>query len=171
MASDLNDAPPRPKGDGKSFAARGTARLAAVQALYQMDVAQTEAAAVVEQFIRHHFGHEVEGAYFDRADEAFFEDIVLGVVREQLAIDPLIAKHLARGWRLARIDSILRAILRAASFELKARPDVPFKVIINEYVDVAHAFFGGDEPGVVNAILDAVARDIRAAEVPGSGHG
>jgi N utilization substance protein B len=61
--------------------------------------------------------------------------------------------------------------LRAASFELKARPDVPFKVIINEYVDVAHAFFGGDEPGVVNAILDAVARDIRAAEVPGPGHG
>jgi N utilization substance protein B len=113
----------------------------------------------------------VEGAYFDRADEAFFQDIVLGVVREQLTIDPLIGRHLARGWRLARIDSILRAILRAASFELKDRLDVPFKVIINEYVDVAHAFFGGDEPGVVNGVLDAIARDIRTAEVPGSGHG
>jgi N utilization substance protein B len=171
MASDLNDALPRPKGDGNSFGARGTARLAAVQALYQMDVAQTEASSVIAQFISYHFGHEVEGAYFDRADEAFFQDIVLGVVREQLTIDPLIGRHLARGWRLARIDSILRAILRAASFELKDRLDVPFKVIINEYVDVAHAFFGGDEPGVVNGVLDAIARDIRTAEVPGSGHG
>jgi N utilization substance protein B len=171
MASDLDDAPPRPSGEDRSFSARGTARLAAVQALYQMDLAQTEAGSVIAQFVRHHFGHEIEGSYFDRADESFFKDIVLGVVREQLSIDPLIAKHLAEGWRLARIDSILRAILRAAVFELKDRRDVPFKVIINEYLDVAHAFFGGEEPGVVNGILDAVARDVRSAEFASSAHG
>ncbi len=171
MDSDLNDALPRPKGDGKSLGARGTARLAAVQALYQMDVAQTDAGVVVTQFIRHHFGHDIEGSYFDRADEPFFTDIVLGVVREQLAIDPLIGRHLADGWRLARIDSILRAILRAAAYELKERRDVPFKVIINEYVDVAHAFFGPDEPRVVNGVLDAIAREVRSADFDRSGRG
>jgi len=171
MATDLNDTLPRPKGEGGDFSARGTARLAAVQALYQMDVAQTDAGSVVTQFVRHHFGHEIEGAYFDRADEGFFKDVVLGVVREQLTIDPLIGRHLAEGWRLARLDSILRAILRAASFELCERADIPYKVIINEYVDVAHAFFGGDEPGVVNGILDAVAREVRPGEIANQPHG
>ena len=161
MVSDLNETLPRQPGEGKVFGARGSARLAAVQALYQMDLVQSDAGSVINQFVRHHFGHEVEGSYFDRADEPFFKDIVLGVVREQLDIDPLISRHLAQGWRLSRIDSILRAILRAASYELKDRKDVPFKVIINEYVDVAHAFFGGDEPGVVNGILDAIAKEAR----------
>ncbi len=165
MVSALNDLPPRSAGDGKPMTPRGTARLAAVQAMYQMDVAQTDAMAVIRQFIRYHFGHDVEGAYYDRADEPFFEDLVLGVVREQLSIDPLIAKHLAEGWTLSRIDSILRAILRAAAYELQHRRDVPFKVIINEYLDVAHAFFGGDEPRVVNGILDAIARDVRPGEM------
>ena len=171
MASDLNDTLPRPRGEGKVFGARGSARLAAVQALYQMDLVQSDAGAVINQFIRHHFGHEVEGSYFDRADEPFFKDIVLGVVREQLDIDPLISRQLAEGWRLSRIDSILRAILRAATYELKDRKDIPFKVIINEYVDIAHAFFGGDEPGVVNGILDAVARAVRSGEIKDRAHG
>jgi N utilization substance protein B len=172
MASDQNDtARPAPKGEGRALGARGTARLAAVQALYQMDVAQTDASVVVAQFIEHRFGEEVEGAYYDQADEPFFKDLVLGVVRTQLAIDPLIAAHLAKGWRLARIDSILRAILRAAAYELKERHDVPARVIINEYVDVAHAFFGGDEPGVVNGILDAIAREVRPGEFRSKGHG
>lgn len=154
-----------------SLTPRGTARLAAVQAMYQMDLAQTDAIAVIRQFVRHHFGHDVEGAYYDRADEPFFEDLVLGVVREQRAIDILISKHLAQGWRLSRIDSILRAILRAATYELMDRAEVPFKVIINEYLDVAHAFFGGDEPGVVNGILDAIAREIRTGEMQVEGNG
>jgi N utilization substance protein B len=132
--------------------------------MYQMDVAQTDAAAVIRQFVRYHFGHDIEGAYYDRADEPFFEDLVMGVVREQLVIDPLISRHLAENWRLSRIDSILRAILRAATYELKDRKDVPFRVIINEYLDVAHAFFGGDEPRVVNGVLDAIAREVRADE-------
>lgn len=162
------DSKPGPVGGGRSKSPRGTARLAAVQALYQMDVAQTDAAAVIRQFVRYHFGHDVEGAYYDRADEPFFKDLVLGVVREQLTIDPLISRHLAEGWRLSRIDSILRAILRAATYELKDRRDVPFKVIINEYLDVAHAFFGGDEPRVVNGILDSLARELRAEEMQSS---
>lgn len=165
MSSNVYNSVPEPSGGGNSLTPRGTARLAAVQAMYQMDVAQTDAAAVIRQFVRYHFGHDIEGAYYDRADEPFFEDLVMGVVREQLSIDPLISRHLAEGWRLSRIDSILRAILRAATYELKDRKDVPFKVIINEYLDVAHAFFGGDEPRVVNGVLDSVAREVRASEM------
>jgi N utilization substance protein B len=172
MASDPSDiTPPRPNGNASLLGARGTARLAAVQALYQMDVAQTDAAVVIAQFTRHRFGHEVEGAFYDRADEPFFRDLVLGIVREQRTVDPLIAGHLAQGWRLARIDSILRAILRAATYELKVRSDVPVKVTINEYVEIAHAFFGGDEPGVVNGILDAIARELRPMDFPKPAHG
>jgi N utilization substance protein B len=135
-----------------------------------MDITQHDAAAVVTQFTQHRFGHAVDGAYYDRADEPFFKDLVLGVVRAQRTVDPLIAAHLASGWRLARIDSILRAILRAAAYELGERRDVPAKVIINEYVEMAHAFFGGEEPGVVNGILDAIAREVRSGEVEDSAH-
>lgn len=168
MASDpLN---PAPVLSGAKKSPRGTARLAAVQALYQMDITQHDAAAVIAQFTQHRFGHAVDGAYYDSADEPFFKDLVLGVVRAQRTVDPLIASHLAAGWRLARIDSILRAILRAAAYELNERRDVPVKVIINEYVEMAHAFFGGDEPGVVNGILDAIAREVRPGEVRDGAH-
>ncbi len=149
---------------------RGAARLAAVQALYQMDITRHDAAAVIAQFTQHRFSHAVDGAYYSSADEPFFKDLVLGVVRAQRTVDPLIASHLASGWRLARIDSILRAILRAAAYELNERRDVPAKVIINEYVEMAHAFFGGDEPGVVNGILDAIAREVRPGEVQDGAH-
>ena len=171
MASNPNDTAPRPEGGDRAFASRGTARIAAVQALYQMDLTQTDAAAVIAQFTQHRFGHEVDGAYYDQADELFFKELVLGVVRAQLEVDPLIAGHLAKGWRLAHIDSILRAILRAGAFELHERRDIPAKVIINEYLDVAHAFFGGDEPRVVNGILDSVAREVRATEFRSPAHG
>jgi N utilization substance protein B len=169
--SDDKNAPAKVEGDRRILSARGMARLAAVQALYQMDVARTDARVVIEEFTLHRFRGEAEKAYYDRTDEDFFRDLVLGVVEKQRGIDPLVATHLAKGWRLARIDSILRAILRAAAFELQERPDVPVKVIINEYVDIAHAFFGGDEPGVVNGILDAVARDIRSGEIRDRVHG
>lgn len=142
-----------------------------MQALYQMDVAQTDARIVIDEFTRHRFHGEREKAYYDQADEGFFRDLVLGVVGKQRDIDPLIGVHLAKGWRLARIDSILRAILRAAAYELQERRDVPAKVIINEYVEIAHAFFGGEEPGVVNGILDAVARDVRSDEIRDRVHG
>ena len=169
--NDRDIAPPSPEGEGRSLSARGMARLAAVQALYQMDVAQTDARVVIDQFTRHRFHGAAEKAYYDRTDETFFSDLVLGVVSKQRDVDPLIGAHLAKGWRLARIDSILRAILRAGSYELQERRDVPAKVIINEYVDIAHAFFGGDEPGVVNGILDAVAREVRSDEIRDRAHG
>lgn len=169
MATDPSDeVPPKPADSRKAM--RGTARLAAVQALYQMDLTQTNTSVVIAEFTGHRFG-EADGAYYDKADEPFFRDLVLGVVRAQRTVDPLIATHLAKGWRLARIDSILRAILRAAAYELHERRDVPAKVIINEYLVVAHAFFGGEEPGVVNGILDAIARELRPDEVKDRAHG
>ena len=143
---------------------RSAARLAAVQALYQMDLAETDLNAVVSEFAKHRLGQTVDGDEYEAADEVFFRDLVTGVVQQQRALDPMLDERLAEGWRLGRLDSILRAILRAAAFELAERPDIPAKAIINEYIDVAHAFFEGDEPKVVNGILDRLAHDLRAAE-------
>jgi N utilization substance protein B len=146
---------------------RSAARLAAVQALYQMELAQTDVKTVVAEFALHRFGHDVDGVFFDSAAQPLFREIVTGVVREQRHIDPLLNEHLAEGWRLGRLDSILRAILRAAGYELIGCHDTPVKVIINEYLNVAHAFFDGEEPSVVNGVLDRVARRVRARELNG----
>ncbi len=139
--------------------ARSVARLAAVQALYQMEVSGAGVDAVVREFSDHRFGADMEGSRLAEADEAFFGQIVRGVVQGQYAIDQAIAKHLASGWRLERLDATLRAILRAGAFELITRPDVPVEVAIDEYVELAKSFFEGPEPGFVNAALDAIARD------------
>lgn len=173
MISDRDEdgVPAKVEGGRKALSARGMARLAAVQALYQMDVARTDARAVIDEFTLHRFHGEAEKVHYDKTDEHFFKDLVLGVVEKQRDVDPLIGAHLATGWRLARIDSILRAILRGAAYELQERRDVPVKVIINEYVDIAHAFFGGDEPRVVNGILDSIARDVRPGEIKDRVHG
>jgi N utilization substance protein B len=136
--------------------ARRAARLAAVQALYQMELAGTGASEVAEEFIEHRFEAPT--------DAAFFQALVEGVPPHQEEIDKAIAACLSENWALARVDSILRAILRAASFELVARRDVPAKVVIDEYVGIAHDFFAGDEPGFVNAALDRMARRKRAPE-------
>ena len=139
--------------------ARSVARLAAVQALYQMEVSGAGVEAVVREFCDHRFAGDIEGARLAEADEAFFAEIVRGVVAEQGAIDQAVARRLAKGWRLERIDATLRAILRAGTFELLHRPDVPVEVVIDEYVELAKSFFEGPEPGFVNAALDGVARD------------
>jgi N utilization substance protein B len=139
--------------------ARSVARLAAVQALYQMEVSGVGVEAVVREFTDHRFDGDIEGSPLAEADEAFFGDIVRGVVSDQMAIDQAIARHLAKGWRLERIDATLRAILRAGAFELLQRRDVPLEVAIDEYVELAKSFFEGPEPGFVNAALDAIARD------------
>jgi transcription antitermination protein NusB len=149
---------------GASDAKRSQARLAAVQALYQMDLAATDVAQVVAEFADHRFGDAAEDRTVADADPDLFAEIVRGVVARQREIDPPLDAQLATGWRLNRIDAIIRATLRSAMFELVARPDAPAKAIINEYVEVAKAFFEGDEPKVVNAVLDAVARKVRAAE-------
>ena len=146
-------------------APRSLARLAAVQALYQLDITGADVNAVIAEFAEHRLGQAIEGADTGPADDAFFSDIVTGVVRDQRAIDPSLHATLAAGWRLARIDSILRAILRSAAYELSHRPDIPAKVVIAEYIDVAHAFFEGDEPKVVNGILDRLAHQIRGDEL------
>lgn len=144
-----------------SGAARMRARLAAVQALYQMDMTQRDLNAVLVEFLNHRF--ETVDIYAG-ADRAFFRDIVTGVVERQPEIDPKIMEHLAEGWRMSRIDSILRAILRSGVFEVLYRPDVPARAIINEYVEIAHDFFGGSEPSVVNGVLDKLARAKREHE-------
>jgi N utilization substance protein B len=145
----------------RNASARSAARLAAVQALYQMDMTAIDLTRVIAEFETHRLGKEVEGTQYGDAELQFFHDIVEGVVREQLRIDPLIDRHLAEGWRLNRVDSILRAILRAGTFEMLMRSDVPSKVVISEYVDLAHAFFDGEEPKVVNGILDKLAHEAR----------
>jgi len=145
--------------------ARTAARLAAVQALYQMEAAGTGVEAVIREFIAHRLGADIEGAPIHEADADFFADVVRGVVAGQRQIDPYIEGQLAEKWTLSRLDATARAILRAALFELTKRPDIPFRVVIDEYVEIAKAFFGeGDEPRFINAVLDAAARDARPGE-------
>jgi len=153
------------RSPARSASARSAARLAAIQALYQMDMTAIDKNQVIAEFVTHRLGKEMEeDCQTCEAEAQFFRDIVEGVVREQLAIDPLIDKHLAEGWRLYRVDSILRAILRGGAFEMLERKDVPARVVITEYVDLAHAFFEGEEPKVVNGILDRLARETRPGE-------
>jgi transcription antitermination protein NusB len=146
---------------------RGAARLAAVQALYQMDLAGTGLNEIMAEFESHWLGSEVEGAKYLPAEAAYFRDIVAGVVREQSQLDPKIDAALSRGWPLKRIEAVLRAILRAGAYELACRNDVPARVVMSEYVDVASAFVDKEETGMVNAVLDQLARHFRAAEIPG----
>ena len=147
--------------------ARSIARLAAVQALYQMELGGAGVEAVVREFADHRFGEAPpeEGASdqasLTGADEVFFGEIVRGVVADQNTLDRAIVRRLATGWKLDRLDATVRAILRAGAFELGHRLDVPVEVAINEYVELAKAFFGATEAGFVNAALDAIARDLR----------
>ena len=143
---------------------RGAARLAAVQALYQMDIAGSGLNDILAEFESHWIGREVEGAQYLPAEAAFFRDVVSGVVREQRKLDPLIDDALARGWPLKRIEAIMRAVLRAGAYELDHRSDIPARVVVAEYVDVANAFVDRDETGMVNAVLDQLARQLRAGE-------
>jgi len=163
-----------PRGDTPNRAAsRSAARLAAVQALYQMDMTGIDLNEVVTEFETHRLGQEVEGEQYCQAEADFFRNLVEGVVREQRRLDPMIDQQLAEGWRLTRVDSILRAILRSGAYELLLRDDVPARVVITEYVDIAHAFFGEDEPKVVNGILDRLGHKARPQEFAarGASHG
>lgn len=147
-----SDAPPRPANQ------RGAARLAAVQALYQMEIGHQSLEETLSQFSTHMLGREVEGEQYLPADADFFRQIVSGVVRNQRDIDPSIDKALTPDWPVTRIDATLRAILRAAAFELIKRRDIPAGVVISEYVDVAKAFYEDDAPGMVHAALDVIAK-------------
>lgn len=148
---------------------RSTARLAAVQALYQMDISGADLAATLSEFESFRIGKEVDGDIYREADVAFFRDIAGGVVREQMVLDPAIDGVLKEGWPLARIDSTLRQILRCGAYEIYFRRDVPARAAIVEYVDIANAFFAdGEEPRIVNAILDGLGRRQRAEDFSGA---
>ncbi len=140
---------------------RGAARLAAVQALYQMDVGGTGVLEVVSEYEMHRLGQELDGERYREADAAWFRAIVSGVVEQQRTLDPLIRTSLTEDWPLSRLDSTLRAILRAGAYELANRKDVPVAVIVTEYVDIGSAFFDEDEPKLINAVLDRLAGRLR----------
>ncbi len=143
---------------------RSAARLAAVQALYQMEVSGKGVAETLVEFEAFWIGGEIEGDRYNDAEIAFFRDVLNGVLADQVPIDRAIDKTLAKTWPLARVDAVMRAILRAGAYELTKRKDIPARVVIKEYVDVAGAFFGSDEFGMINAVLDALARQYRPDE-------
>ena len=151
-------APKRDEAQNRPANQRGAARLAAVQALYQMDVGRQPLEETLTQFNAHHLGREIEGEQYLPADADFFRQIVSGVIKAQLDIDPAVDAALSDGWPVTRIDATLRAILRAGAFELIRRQDIPQKVVISEYVDIAKAFYADDAAGMVNGVLDAIAR-------------
>jgi N utilization substance protein B len=146
-------------------ASRTAARLAAVQALYQMEVSGATTADVISDFTAGKLPRESEASYTNiKGDLELFKVLVEMAVDRQATLDQAIARHLGKGWRLERLDAVARAILRSGAAELEQRPDIPIAVVIDEYVEIAKAFFDGPEPGFINATLDAAARDLRPTE-------
>lgn len=141
---------------------RSAARLAAVQALYQHDMEPLPLAQLLHQFHDHRLGATVDDDEYHDADPAFFDDLVRGALARQAEIDEHIGALLSAGWTLERLDKPMRAILRVGGYELLARADVPVKAAINEYVDVADAFYDKREKGFINGLLDAMAKRVRS---------
>ena len=141
--------------------ARTVARLAAVQALYQMELAGEGVETVITEFSNHRFDADIEGEPLAEADEVWFADIVRGVIKDQRDIDTAVKARLASNWRLERLDATLRALLRSGAWELIKHPETPREVVIDEYVELAKAFFDDAEARFVNAALDGVAKDTR----------
>lgn len=146
----------------KKGSARSVSRLGAVQALYQLELTGGSPEAVINEFLDHYLGHEIEGETYNRPDKSFFKDLMLGVSQNRITLDAEISRVLSNDWPLDRLAAVIRAILRAGAYELRHRPDVPTKAIINEYVDVAHAFYSDAEPGFVNGVLDRLGRELRS---------
>src|SRR6187551_2207477 len=141
---------------------RSAARLAAVQALYQQEMEGTPLPRLLKEFHDHRLGATIEDEQYHEAAREFFDDIVTGVDARRSEIDEAISAKLATGWTLERLDRPMRAILRAGSYELIARADVPVGSVISEYIDVAHAFYDKREAGFVNGMLDSIAKEVRA---------
>ena len=141
---------------------RSVARLAAVQALYQLELnREIDPEAVVREFARHRLGRDIDGDGYGEADPALFSDIVRGVAADLDRLDATITEVITEEWPLPRFDAVLRAILRAGAYELVHRSDVPPRVSINEYTTIAHAFFAGKEPGLANGVLNHLAHALR----------
>lgn len=159
----------KPASRAKPANKRAVARLAAVQALYQMDLTGAGAADILKEFELFRLRQEVEGETLRAIDMNWFRAVVSGVVARQREVDGAVDRALKEGWPLRRIDVTLRAVLRAGAFELIDRPDVPLRVVISEYVEVAKAFFGEDEPRLVNGVLDRIARLTRPEDAAEAG--
>ncbi len=157
----------RPDGKKPVGGARAAARLGAVQALYQLEHnPDADPRHVVTEFRAFRLGQEIEGDQYTAPDQDLFADLVLGTIERVKEIDEKLMSVLAANWPLGRLESVLRAILRAATYELMARPDVPTAVVINEYMDVAHAFFDGAESAFANGVLDRLSRELRHGPRP-----
>jgi len=150
---------------------RTAARLAAVQALYQIELAGAPADSVITEFVHHRIGRDHDDMRFGDADPEFFAALVRGADARRGELDALLSDALTPEWPLARLESVLRAILRGGAYELLACGDVPAAVVISEYLDIGHAFFAGKEPGLINGVLDRLARSLRPEEGAGARHG
>jgi len=149
---------------------RSTARLAAIQALYQIAFSNADPEQVIAEFTAHRLGEGIDGVRLLKADPSLFADIVRGVVRSRADLDDMIAAVLVEDWTIERLETLLACILRAGAHELADRADVPARVVISEYVDLADAFYGEKETGLVNGVLDRLARELRPLEL-GTKHG
>ena len=154
---------PAQRGGGRR---RSIARLAAVQALYQLELNPgLGAEAVVREFVRDRLGREIDGDVYGEADEVLFAEIVRGVAADRERLDETLSAALSEEWPLARLETVLRLILEAGGYELVHRPDIPPRVTMSEYVAIAHAFFSGREPALANGVFDRLARTLRAADL------
>lgn len=151
------------RNKNKKPSPRSAARLAAVQALYQLRMnANATLELLLVEYVEHRLGEEIEGDQYVKGDPKLFKDIARGASQRSDVWDGLIEENMTKDWSISRLDPVLHSILRCGVYELSARIDVPTAVVINEYVDIAHAFFEGSEPAFVNGILDRIARSVRA---------
>ena len=166
----MSDTPKPKSAPGKARRPSGlsAARLLAVQALYQRGVAGQSAAEVLREFLDHRVAEEVEGLKHAAVNRALLTELVEGVAREEGTLDDMLAAVLDEDWTIERLEILLHALLRAAAFELAERLEVPARVVISEYVDLANAFFDGRETAFVNGMLDRLAHVLRAEEFGGT---
>jgi transcription antitermination protein NusB len=162
----MSGEPPAPRPPA-GLRRRSVARLAAVQALYQIDLGGGAPDAVITEFLGHRLGRDIDGENYGAADTALFADIVRGATARREELDRALSGALTPDWPLERLETVLRAILRAGAFELVALADVPARVVISEYLDISHAFFAGKEPGLVNGVLDRIAHQLRPGDLEG----
>ena len=159
----VTEGAPRQTGAGRR---RSLARLAAVQALYQLELNPGRGAdAAIGEFVHHRLGREIDGEVYGEADPALFADIVRGVTADRERLDETLSAALSEEWPLARLETLLRLIIEAGAYELVHRPDIPPRVTISEYVAIAYAFFSGKEPGLANGVFDRLARMLRPADL------
>lgn len=166
MTAAISPMEDRERGGSGGGRRRSIARLAAVQALYQLELNPgLGAEAVIREFVRHRLGREIDGDQYGEADEGLFTEIVRGAASDRQRLDEAIAAVLTEEWPLGRLETILRIILEAGAYELMHRADIPPRVTLSEYIGIAHAFFSGREPVLANGVLDRLARTLRGAEL------